>query len=189
MIYRRIAAARTEDELTRIMEEVRDRYGPPPVPVLNLADYGRIRVLADELGVETHRARRLGRRLPLPPEGEGRSGARDRHGPRARRPAAHPAVDAQAGSSAAQATPPRPGAAKPRRSRRSTEAPGSSDWPPGDPRASGASRPGGRRGPPPGEVTPGFSKAEILRPKDEDPRAPGRHPRSGSRSCWKTSKS
>ena len=53
MIYRRIAAARSEDELTRIMEEMRDRYGPPPVPVLNLADYGRIRVLADELGIET----------------------------------------------------------------------------------------------------------------------------------------
>ena len=40
------------------MEEMRDRYGPPPVPVLNLADYGRIRVLADELGVESHRPRR-----------------------------------------------------------------------------------------------------------------------------------
>ena len=62
MIYRRIAAARTEDELTRIMDEVRDRYGPPPVPVLNLADYGRIRVLADALGIESHRARRIGRR-------------------------------------------------------------------------------------------------------------------------------
>ena len=24
-----------------------------------------------------------------------------------------------------------------------------------------------------GEVTPGFSKAEILKPKEEDPRAPG----------------
>ncbi len=52
MIYRRIAAARHEDELTRIMDEVRDRYGPPPVQVLNLADYGRIRVLADRLGIE-----------------------------------------------------------------------------------------------------------------------------------------
>jgi len=52
MIYRRIAAARSEEELTRVMEEVRDRYGPPPTAVLNLADYGRIRVLADRLGVE-----------------------------------------------------------------------------------------------------------------------------------------
>ena len=34
------------------MEEAADRYGPPPVSVLNLADYGRIRVMADRLGVE-----------------------------------------------------------------------------------------------------------------------------------------
>jgi transcription-repair coupling factor (superfamily II helicase) len=52
-IYRRIASARSEAELTRVMDEVRDRYGPPPVPVLNLADYGRVRVLADTLGIET----------------------------------------------------------------------------------------------------------------------------------------
>jgi transcription-repair coupling factor (superfamily II helicase) len=52
MVYRRIAAARSEDDLTRVMEEIRDRYGPPPTAVLNLADYGRIRVLADGLGVE-----------------------------------------------------------------------------------------------------------------------------------------
>ncbi|MGQ0734959.1 MAG: transcription-repair coupling factor [Acidobacteriota bacterium] len=53
MIYRRVAAARTEEELTRTMEEVRDRYGPLPVPVRNLADYGRIRVLADDLRLES----------------------------------------------------------------------------------------------------------------------------------------
>src|SRR5688572_22714018 len=52
MIYRRIAGARSEDEIGRIVEEVRDRYGPPPPQVLNLADFGRIRVLADGLGVE-----------------------------------------------------------------------------------------------------------------------------------------
>jgi transcription-repair coupling factor (superfamily II helicase) len=53
MIYRRIAGARSEDEIGRIVDEVRDRYGPPPTQVLNLADFGRIRVLADGLGVET----------------------------------------------------------------------------------------------------------------------------------------
>ncbi len=53
MVYRRIAAARSEQELEQVVAEVRDRYGPPPTPVLNLADYGRIRVLADGLGVET----------------------------------------------------------------------------------------------------------------------------------------
>jgi transcription-repair coupling factor (superfamily II helicase) len=53
MIYRRIAGARSEDEIGRIVDEVRDRYGPLPTQVLNLADFARIRVLADSLGVET----------------------------------------------------------------------------------------------------------------------------------------
>ena len=53
MIYRRIAGARSEDEISRIVDEVRDRYGPLPTAVLNLADFARIRVLADGLGVET----------------------------------------------------------------------------------------------------------------------------------------
>ncbi len=53
MVYRRIASARTEQELERAVEEVRDRYGPLPTTILNLADYGRIRVMADRLGVET----------------------------------------------------------------------------------------------------------------------------------------
>jgi transcription-repair coupling factor (superfamily II helicase) len=53
MIYRRIAGARSEDEIGRIVDEVRDRYGPTPTAVLNLADFARIRVMADGLGVET----------------------------------------------------------------------------------------------------------------------------------------
>ena len=52
MIYRRIAGARSEDEIGRIVDEVRDRYGPLPAQVLNLADFARIRVLADGLGIE-----------------------------------------------------------------------------------------------------------------------------------------
>jgi transcription-repair coupling factor (superfamily II helicase) len=53
MLYRRIAAARREAEIDRVLEEATDRYGPPPDSVLNLADYGRIRVMADRLGVES----------------------------------------------------------------------------------------------------------------------------------------
>jgi transcription-repair coupling factor (superfamily II helicase) len=53
MLYRKIAAARTEEQIERVVEEAADRYGPPPASVLNLADYGRIRVLADRLGVES----------------------------------------------------------------------------------------------------------------------------------------
>src|SRR6185436_2243204 len=44
---------RSEEEIGRLVDEVRDRYGPPPTAVLNLADFARIRVLADALGVET----------------------------------------------------------------------------------------------------------------------------------------
>ena len=36
-----------------MLEEAADRYGPLPDSVLNLADYGRIRVMADRLGIDT----------------------------------------------------------------------------------------------------------------------------------------
>jgi len=51
-VYRRIASARSEPELAAVLDELRDRYGQPPPTVLNLAEYGRIRILADRLGVE-----------------------------------------------------------------------------------------------------------------------------------------
>ena len=35
------------------MDEVRDRYGPPPESVLNLAEYASIRLLADRIGLES----------------------------------------------------------------------------------------------------------------------------------------
>jgi transcription-repair coupling factor (superfamily II helicase) len=53
MVYRKVAAARTEAELEATLDEMRDRYGDPPDSVLNLAEYGRIRIMADRLGVET----------------------------------------------------------------------------------------------------------------------------------------
>src|SRR5437764_5733465 len=53
MFYRKVAAARHEAEIERVLEEAADRYGPPPDSVLNLADYGRIRVMADRLGIDT----------------------------------------------------------------------------------------------------------------------------------------
>ena len=52
MVYRQIASARSQEELARVLDELRDRYGAPPASVLNLAEYGRIRVLADRLGIE-----------------------------------------------------------------------------------------------------------------------------------------
>jgi transcription-repair coupling factor (superfamily II helicase) len=53
MIYRKVASARTEQELAAVLEEVRDRYGPPPASVLNLAEYGRIRIKADRLDIDS----------------------------------------------------------------------------------------------------------------------------------------
>ena len=53
MLYRKVAAARKEAEIDRVLEEAIDRYGPLPDSVLNLAEYGRIRVMADQLGVES----------------------------------------------------------------------------------------------------------------------------------------
>jgi transcription-repair coupling factor (superfamily II helicase) len=53
MLYRKVAAARHEAEIERVLEEAADRYGPLPDSVLNLADYGRIRVMADRLGIDT----------------------------------------------------------------------------------------------------------------------------------------
>ena len=53
MLYRKVAAARTETDLSATLEEIRDRYGPEPPSVLNLAEYGRIRIMADQLGVES----------------------------------------------------------------------------------------------------------------------------------------
>jgi len=44
---------RTEKELEATLDEVADRYGPPTDSVLNLAEYGRIRIMADRLGVDT----------------------------------------------------------------------------------------------------------------------------------------
>jgi transcription-repair coupling factor (superfamily II helicase) len=53
IVYRKVAAARSEKELTSVIDDVRERYGPLPPAVLNLAGYGRIRVNADRLGVES----------------------------------------------------------------------------------------------------------------------------------------
>ena len=53
MVYRKVASSRTEDELARALDEIADRYGPLPPSLLHLAGYGRIRIAADRLGVET----------------------------------------------------------------------------------------------------------------------------------------
>ena len=73
MLYRKVAAARREEEIDRVLEEAIDRYGPLPDSVLNLADYGRIRVMADRLGIDTIDREGAHRRLKVQTAGEGRS--------------------------------------------------------------------------------------------------------------------
>jgi transcription-repair coupling factor (superfamily II helicase) len=51
--YRRVASARSLDDVKGFLDEVQDRYGAPPRSVLNLAEYARIRLSADRIGLES----------------------------------------------------------------------------------------------------------------------------------------
>jgi transcription-repair coupling factor (superfamily II helicase) len=51
--YRRLASARTADEVDRLVAELADRYGTPPASVRQLAEYSRLRLMADRLGLES----------------------------------------------------------------------------------------------------------------------------------------
>jgi transcription-repair coupling factor (superfamily II helicase) len=165
MIYRRIAGARSEDEIGRIVDEVRDRYGPPPTAVLNLADFGRIRVLADGLGIDTiDRAD---------------SAVAIKFRPKTKVDLAHVIALVQergdlqlvppnslkldlkwvAPAAPASATaPPPPGRERTSRTSIGAKIPRKPSW--WTARATA------------GEVKPGFTKAEILKKAPEDPRAP-----------------
>jgi transcription-repair coupling factor (superfamily II helicase) len=163
MLYRKVAAARRETEIDKVLEEAADRYGPLPESVLNLADYGRIRVMADRLGIESidREARTvvlkfrpqarvdpvrlvaLVRQRPdltlIPPAGLKLmlDGAKD---------AKPPTRDSRPATAA-------------KRSGRMQAASSAPSWWTARARA--------------GEVKPGFTKAEILKPAKDDPRAPG----------------
>jgi len=52
-IYRRLASTRHADEVTGLVDELRDRYGAPPPSVEHLSQYARIRLAADRLGLES----------------------------------------------------------------------------------------------------------------------------------------
>ncbi len=45
-LYRRMAGVQTEDDISALLYQMRDRYGPPPQPVLNILSILRIRVRA-----------------------------------------------------------------------------------------------------------------------------------------------
>ncbi|MBI3262968.1 MAG: transcription-repair coupling factor [Acidobacteria bacterium] len=183
MLYRKVASARTDAEVDRLLEEARDRYGPTPDSVLNLADYGRIRVLADRLGLEAvdrqgsavvfrfreERGESSRTRAALDPMRLVRLvNARPdlslippaslkldlRVSPDAGRHApAHPTARGKWGAMTSGGPPPR------RAGRlRSVEDEAAASW--WTARATA------------GEVTPGFTKEAILKPSAEDPRAP-----------------
>ena len=50
-MYKRLAEVRTDDEVDQIREELDDRYGEPPEPVVRLLDVARFRVRARTVGV------------------------------------------------------------------------------------------------------------------------------------------
>jgi transcription-repair coupling factor (superfamily II helicase) len=226
VLYRRVAAARNDRELDVVMDEIRDRYGPPPESVLSLEAFGRIRLMADRLGVESLdrqgsivvlKFRDDGRRAPDPtriikmvrerqdvqlvPPGTiklklgavqaGKAARAGQHGAEAdRRSAGTGSQPAPRGGSSSWQPPrgsgvgggvpsrPFPGGPArfdPRESKQNE--------PPREPGRSEVSRSPGPESrvskswwtarATAGEVKPGFTKEEILRPPKEDPRAPG----------------
>jgi transcription-repair coupling factor (superfamily II helicase) len=146
--YRRVAASRTMVDLDRVLEEVKDRFGPVPDSVLNLADYGRIRIMADQLGLET--IDRQGPVVVFKFRDAGAS-ARERH-----------SLDPVRLVRVLRARPDvlvAPPATVRLDLRKRAAVPRPKSWWTARART--------------GEVGPGFSKEEILRPAPEDPRASG----------------
>jgi transcription-repair coupling factor (superfamily II helicase) len=162
MVYRKVASARTRQELDTTLEGIRDRYGPPPSSVLNLAEYGRIRILADAIDVES--IDREGRMVVI------------RFRPNANVdpmrlvkavgawpgatlvPPVSVKLDIEAPLSAAPSAARPSGARKTDRAERRADSSVGSWW---TARATA------------GDVRPGFSKQEILRRPEADPRAEG----------------
>jgi transcription-repair coupling factor (superfamily II helicase) len=187
MLYRKVAAARHDDEIDRVLEEAVDRYGPLPDSVLNLADYGRIRVMADRLSIDTIdregrivvlkfrpqakidpvRLVALVRQRPeltlVPPAAlklnldgaDGKSNLGRAEGEGLRAPGAP--TSPKASSSPIASSTAKPSALSPKKSGKYANA-APSWW------VARAKT---------GEVTAGFTKANILKPAKEDPRAPG----------------
>ena len=157
-IYRKVADARTDAELDQILTELRDRYGPIPEAVEHLEQYGRIRILADKLGVESIDREGQTVIIKFRPDSQGKRLNVDRllrvigaRGDATLVPPATIKLELRA-----------PMVKKPvvvgtKAKARQSQTGGSSWW---TARATA------------GEVTAGFSKEAILRPPKEDPSAP-----------------
>jgi transcription-repair coupling factor (superfamily II helicase) len=167
MLYRKVAAARSEDEIDRVLEEASDRYGPLPDSVLNLADYGRIRVMADRLGIET--IDREGRTVVLKFRPQARLDpvrlvalVRQRPELTLVPPAGLKLNLDMADGKGLMAEKPRP-----------SHKPSAISHKKGASRVQGAAPSWWTARARAGEVKPGFTKEDILRPAKEDPRASG----------------
>jgi transcription-repair coupling factor (superfamily II helicase) len=177
MLYRKVAAARSEDEIDRVLEEAADRYGPLPDSVLNLADYGRIRVMADRLGIET--IDREGRTVVLKFRPQARLDpvrlvalVRQRPELTLVPPAGLKLNLDMADGKKLMAEKPRSGSHQPSAMSHSHQ-PSAISHKKGASRLQGATPSWWTARARAGEVKPGFTKEEILRPAKEDPRASG----------------
>ena len=176
MIYRKIADARTDDELDQILGELRDRYGPVPETVEHLEQYGRIRIMADRLGVESIDREAQTVVIKFRPDTQGKRLNVERllkvvggRGDTTLVPPATIKLDLRAGRRPAL----RPGR-RPQHGSAGLVGPAQpGPWAPKPRHARAPARAGGRPERPPGEVTAGFTKEEILKPPKEDPNAPG----------------
>ena len=65
-MYKRIAGAQTQADLTDVRAELQDRYGTPPETVLNLLAAGEIRLHCEELGISQLDRKRTQVELPNP---------------------------------------------------------------------------------------------------------------------------
>src|SRR5271154_1102139 len=65
-MYKRIAGAQTQADLTDVRAELQDRYGTPPESVLNLLSAGEIRLRCEQLGISQLDRKRTQIELPNP---------------------------------------------------------------------------------------------------------------------------
>ncbi|MGZ5959360.1 MAG: TRCF domain-containing protein, partial [Myxococcaceae bacterium] len=70
-VYRRIAAARVEEEFVALRQEFVDRFGPAPVQLEHLLLHQRIRRLAEAAGVTRVRRTAAGYELSFDPDHPG----------------------------------------------------------------------------------------------------------------------
>jgi transcription-repair coupling factor (superfamily II helicase) len=60
-LYKTISSVENLEDIQKIKEEINDRYGPLPLPVINLLRYGTIKFLAQKIRIQ--RIDRIGRRI------------------------------------------------------------------------------------------------------------------------------